>query len=70
MATLTRTSLTHLLNEIRLVNKPGAALWLVAIAGLTSLVVLLTIAINDGTVPSKDQTVLDWRRSLRSDPET
>ena len=46
MATLTHTSLTQVLNEIRLVNKPGAALWVVAIAGLTSLIVLLTIAVK------------------------
>ena len=60
MATLTRTSLTHVLNEIRLVNKLGAALWLAAVAGLISLIVLLTIAISDGRVPSQDRTVLDW----------
>ena len=60
MATLTHTSLTQVLNEIRLVNKPGAALWVVAIAGLTSLIVLLTIAVSDGAVPSQDRTVLDW----------
>ncbi len=48
MATLTRTSLTHVLSEIRLVNKPGAVLWVVTIAGLASLIDLLTIAVSDG----------------------
>jgi len=60
MATLTRTSFTHVLNDIRLVNKPAAVLWVVAIAGLISLIALLTIAISDGAVPSQDRTVLDW----------
>ena len=60
MATLTRTCLTQVLNEIRLVNKPGAVLWMVAIAGLASLTALLTIAVSDSAVPSQDQTVLDW----------
>ena len=60
MATLTRTSLTHVLNEIRLVNKVWAVVWVVTIAGLTSLIVLLTLAINDGAAPSQDRTVLDW----------
>ena len=60
MATLTRTSLTQVLNEIRVVNRPGAVLWVVAIAGLASLIALLTITINDGAVPSQDRTVLDW----------
>ncbi len=60
MATLTRTSLTQVLSEIRVVNKPGAVLWVVAIAGLASVIVLLTIAISDGAVPSQDRTVLDW----------
>ena len=60
MATLTRTSLTQVLDEIRLVNKPAAVLWAGTIAGLISLVILLTVAISDGAVPSRDRTVLDW----------
>jgi hypothetical protein len=34
--------------------------WLAAAGVLTAPLVLLTIAINDGAVPSVDQTVLDW----------
>ncbi len=60
MTTLTRKSLTHVLNEIRQVNRLWAALWVVTVAGLASLIVLLTIAVSDGAVPSQDQTVLDW----------
>jgi len=52
--------MTHLLNEIRLVNKPAAVLWVVTIAGLASLIALLTIAVSDGAVPSQDRTVHDW----------
>ena len=51
MAALTRAPLTQLLDEIRLVNKRWAVLWVVASAGLASLIALLTVAVSDGAVP-------------------
>ena len=36
------------------------ALWLTAVVGLMTLLVLLTLAIDDGATPSQDRTVLDW----------
>ena len=60
MGTIARATLTSLSTEILRVSKPKALLWLVAAGALTAMLVLLTMAINDGSVPSKDQTVLDW----------
>jgi len=39
---------------------PKVALWLVLAAILAVPLILLTIAIEDGPVPSQDQTVLEW----------
>ena len=52
--------MTSLATEFRVVSKPRLLLWLVAVGMLTSLLVLLTIAIKDGPVPSQDRSVLDW----------
>ena len=42
------------------VASPAVGLWVVAVAILATSLVLLTIAIKDESVPSQDQTVLDW----------
>lgn len=47
-------------NMIRKTINPKVALWLMLAAAFTVPLVLLTIAIEDGPVPSQDQTVLDW----------
>ena len=52
MATLVDISL------IRPVARPRVALWLIAAAVLTTLLVLLSIAVKNGPMPSQDQTVL------------
>ena len=48
------------MNEIRIVIKPQLLLWLFAASLLTAALVLLTVAIDHGAVPSQDRTVLDW----------
>ena len=47
-------------NRIRLVPRPGVALWLAAATMLTTLLVLLSIAIKSNPAPSQDLTVMDW----------
>jgi len=47
-------------NVIRKAINPKVALWLILAAILAVPLILLTIAIEDGPVPSQDQTVLDW----------
>ena len=45
---------------IRKIINPKVAIWLTLAAILAVPLILLTIAIEDGPVPSQDQTVLDW----------
>ena len=48
---------------IRQVTNPKVALWLTFAAILAVPLILLTIALNDGQIPSQDQSVLDWASS-------
>ena len=60
MTSLTRATFRGLMAEVRILTNPRLLLWLVAAGVLIAPLVLLTIAIDDGSVPSTDQTVLDW----------
>ena len=57
---MSTTTLTGLIHHAGLVTRPKFALWLAAIAGLLTLLILLTLAVDDGATPSQDRTVLDW----------
>ena len=57
---IARSAMTSLLTEFHAVSNPKLLLWLVSVGVLTATFVLLAIAINDGSVPSQNQTVLDW----------
>ena len=57
---MSTVTLNGLAGKARLVTRPKFAMWLAAVATLTTLLVLLTIAIDDGATPSQDRTVLDW----------
>ena len=50
----------RILSKARLVTRPKVALWLIAMAGLLTPLILLTLAVDDGAIPSQDRTVLDW----------
>ena len=50
----TRTSV------LRKVASPAVVLWLVAITALAIPLILLTLALEGGEIPSQDRTVLDW----------
>ena len=60
MTSLTRVTFRGLMAEVRILTTPRLLIWLVAAGVLIAPLVLLTIAIDDGAVPSTDQTVLDW----------
>ena len=60
MATPTRATLMGFISAARPSVGLGLLLWLVAAGVLTAALALLTIAVNDGPVPSQDRTVLDW----------
>ena len=60
MVTLESADIIGLMTGIRAVIKPRVLLWLLVAAVLTVSLVLLTIAISDGAVPSQDRTVLAW----------
>ncbi|MCH8205553.1 MAG: phosphatase PAP2 family protein [Chloroflexi bacterium] len=57
MSTMTLRGLIH---QAGIMTRPKFALWLSAIAGLLTLLILLTLAVDDGRIPSQDRTVLDW----------
>ena len=52
--------MTAMSARVHVLNSPRLWLWLLAIAALTVPLVLLTIAVKDGPVPSQDRIVLDW----------
>ena len=54
MVTLAQTSL------IRPATSPKAMLWVAAVAALSTLLALLTMAIMNNPVPSQDVAVMDW----------
>ena len=45
---------------LRQVASPAVVLWLLATAALGVPLILLTTALEGGTIPSQDRTVLDW----------
>jgi undecaprenyl-diphosphatase len=53
-------TLRGLIHNAGLVARPKFALWLATISGLLTLLILLTLAVDDGATPSQDRTVLDW----------
>jgi hypothetical protein len=53
-------TLRGLIHNAGLVTRPKFALWLATISGLLTLLILLTLAVDDGATPSQDRTVLDW----------
>ena len=57
---MSTTTLTGLMDQAGLAARPKFVLWLAAIAGVLTLLILLTLAVDDGATPSQDRTVLDW----------
>ena len=64
--TLTHKGFARVAADVMPLGRPMVALWLVAVVGLLTLLVLLTLAIDDGATPSQDRTVLDWVSGLLS----
>lgn len=60
MSTPTRTDLKGMVTLSGLFKGPWGIIWLAAAGVLTALLILLSIAVNEGRTASQDQDVLEW----------